>query len=140
MKDHFLPDMPAKDRVQVLNDTAYGTEEMEYAKTLTYEEIEALKSVEVRHSLKIRKLTTEMKAQAKIFKDLIKSEQVGQNECLDQIQTGHKNVTEKVWLIDDQDRGMMNYYNKDGELIYQRPLMSHERQLRIQHNYQKAEN
>lgn len=136
----FLPEVGPKERVQILNDTAYGVEEMDYAKRLTHEEVEALKSVEVQHSLKIRKLSAELKEIQKGFKDQIKMEQAAQNECLDQIQTGHKNVTEKVWLVDDQDSGMMKFYNRDGELVYQRPLMSNERQLRIKQNYQTAEN
>jgi hypothetical protein len=47
------------------------------------------------------------------------------------IGTGVKEVTEGLYLLEDQQEGQMGYYNACGVLIRQRPLRPNEKQFRI---------
>lgn len=47
------------------------------------------------------------------------------------IRIGHVEVKQQVYLFDDQESGMMGYYDNTGELVHSRRLEPMERQTRV---------
>lgn len=135
----FLPDYTRSERVRLLEDNCVHSEEMQYYKQLSEEEIAKRKDEEIQHSLKIRKLEQKKKEVNAQYKDQIKELRQNQYRLLDEVSTGLVETKEKVWLVDEQEQGLMVTYNADGDVVNKRPLMANERQLRISHN-QKANN
>ena len=53
---------------------------------------------------------------------------------MSELRSGVREFNEEVFLLADQEEGMMGYYTQTGVLVQQRPLLQEERQLRISRN------
>jgi hypothetical protein len=50
---------------------------------------------------------------------------------LDRLRDGYEELTGEVYKVDDQESGMMLYYDESGKLVDSRRLLSSERQTRM---------
>lgn len=74
-----------------------------------------------------------IKAQAlKEYSANIKLLDTQRRNIITQLKLGYKEQQETLYAIDDQEKGMMEYYRGDGELVHSRRLLPDERQTRIQ--------
>lgn len=131
MEAHLLQSESHSKRLEALKDSAEKIETFTYPKVLTAEEITKIREDYTQNAIKKAKLDEAKKD----FMDNYKTEaQPIANEMKDQMQmirSKVKEITEQVYHIADQDEGMMGYYNERGVLVYQRPLMPEEKQLRL---------
>lgn len=131
MDQQILQSESAISRKQILRDSADKLEEFTYPRALGHEEVTQIKDEFSKNAVKVAKLEetkAEFMTQWKADVKPIKQEMGAQ---ISKIRTNVEEVTEEVFLISDQDQGVMGYYNSEGILVYKRPLMPEERQMTI---------
>lgn len=131
MENPFKNIQNKKERIQLLKDNAVRTEEMTYSKSFSEEQLIEKKDALARQDIELFKLEEQKKEMTADFNQKIKNVKTSRNRNLNEIRTGVEEVTEDVYLIDDQEERKMNYYNDEGDLIFSRPLKQEERQLSI---------
>ena len=105
--------------------------EWTYPKNLTPEEIANLKDEHASYSIDLAKLEEAKKEYMTGHKAKVKPLKEKAAISLGRIRNRVEEVTEDVYLIDDQEDGMMGYYNSRGELVHQRQLNPEERQFSL---------
>ncbi|MDV4026363.1 hypothetical protein CMT52_18705 [Elizabethkingia anophelis] len=127
----FAESMSAKDRIDNLEAMASFIEETSYYKKLTPEEIDVKRETLTENYIKI----SELEANKKSYVESIKNEQkplLAENvELLQILKTKSEKITGKLYLVDDQEKGMMYSYDETGTLITQRRLRPDEKQTTI---------
>jgi len=131
MELQILPTENPKERKQILIDSCVKTESFTYPKHFNDDELSLKKDELSQHDIKLDILEQEKKKVTTELNNDIKELKTDRKYTLNCVRTGMEEVTEKVYLLDDQEQGKMGYYNGDGKLVYQRPLMPEEKQLRI---------
>lgn len=74
---------------------------------------------------------SELKVHRESFKIKAKPIKTEMAVLMQAIRSGSEEITEDVYQISDMENEMMGYYNKDGILIFSRPLLPTERQFSI---------
>lgn len=134
-----------KEKENIVMDQAWSYEEkMEHLKTLSFatdtekvrrdlseDEKDQMKEFIVGESTTVMEKTAEMKAIVKEFNDALKINKEGITDALTRLKKGFTENEEQVFLIDDQDEGMMNVHDKNGIFLYQRKLKPSEKQTRV---------
>lgn len=128
----MLPKESKAERIKILSDSAYKISNEYYSKKLTEDELTQKRREYSEQAVKLEELDKELTESKEWHKSQVKPIKTNMNSDLFQIKTGYKEVQEDLYLIDDQEEGIMGYYNGEGELVKQRPLTKEERQLSIQ--------
>lgn len=128
------------ERIQMLSDNAERKEEFQYPRELASDEILELKDNLSDESIRLSKLDEKRKEAMAEFKNEMKPIKTEVARILRLLRTRNEEVEEKVYLIADQDEGMMGYYNSKGQLVHSRLLRGEEKQLRIISNNDKKAN
>lgn len=131
MQNKILQDVPLNKREQYLRDTAETVEQMTYPLALDEGELSKLKTEFSQDAIELDRHEQVMKAAREEFKGVAKPLKLKMGQAMQRIRTRQEEVTEDVYLIADQETETMGYYNSAGHLVYSRPLMQKERQLRI---------
>jgi len=134
MERQLFQNMSVADRIQMLKDNAERTEEFQYPRELTPDEILELKDELSSESITLSKLEEKKKESMAEFKAEIKPVKAEVQRILQLLRTRSEEVEEKVYLLADQEEGMMCYYNSKGELVHSRLLRQNEKQLRMVHS------
>jgi len=134
MERQLFQNMSVADRIQMLKDNAERTEEFQYPRELTPDEILELKDELSSESITLSKLEEKKKESMAEFKAEIKPVKAEEQRILQLLRTRSEEVEEKVYLLADQEEGMMCYYNSKGELVHSRLLRQNEKQLRMVHS------
>lgn len=131
MSKKILQSESRKERLEILKTNAERSELFTYPKNLSPEEMEIVKSNIVKSNIELAKLKEEKDAFNEIWK--VKKKPVDQalKENLQIARTHVQEVEETVYLMADQDEGVMEYYNEAGVRVFVRPLNRDERQMRI---------
>lgn len=128
------------ERIQMLSDNAERKEEFQYPRELASDEISELKDNLSNESIRLSRLDEKRKDAMAEFKTEMKPIKTEVARILRLLRTKNEEVEEKVYLIADQDEGMMGYYNSKGLLVHSRLLRGEEKQLRIISNNDKKAN
>lgn len=129
---NLFQDVPRAQRKQLLEDNSYAVREDEmYQKPLSQEEIEEYQKELLETTISIQRDREKLKEVKKEYTDRIKENEQRRNAAAQAVQFGSITTTGTVYLMDDQDSGMMEVYAEDGTLVSKRPLMPEERQLSI---------
>lgn len=131
MQKRILQDETKKDRLEMLKTNAERSEEFTYPKHLNKEEMTAVKNEVVKGNIEMAKLKEEKQHFMDTWKEKKKPVEKKLNEDLSVARTHVEEVTEVVYLMADQEEGIMEYYNADGVCVFMRPLQVDERQFRI---------
>lgn len=131
MDQRILIGHSASERLTILRDSADKKETFTYPKSLDDDELKILKDEFTQNAIKLAKHDEAKKEFMEDLKALVKPLKIEMDSQMRKIRSKVLEVTEDVYLISDQDAGMMGYYNQNGELVYQRSLMQDEKQLRI---------
>jgi hypothetical protein len=129
MEKQLMPHLQAKERKEYLENSADAVEDLGYTKPFKPEEIivfkDDLSTTMIEYDIldgELDKIKDEYKAKMKPLKEETK-------ELLTNIKNKAKFLNEKCYkFIEGQEAG---YYNADGELVYQRPLLPGEAQKTI---------
>lgn len=131
MEKQILQNLSKKDRIDNLQAMAHSVEETTYYKQLSPEELEVRQEKFIANTMKMNDLETKKKA----FVESVKSEQkplsVENTDLLQSLKTKTEKVEGVLYHIDDQDEGMMNSYDEDGNFVSSRRLRPDEKQSSI---------
>lgn len=127
----FKQNETPSERLQILKDNAEQTEQFTYAKDLSDEEISAAKDKYAQNGIVLQQKDEEIAEIKKQFAAEISPLKAASRELLERIKHRAETVTETVYLIADQEKGNMDYYNAIGEIVYSRKLMPQEKQIRL---------
>lgn len=131
MEQHLLQNEPHQKRLEVLKDSAEKVETFTYPKVLSAEEITKVREDYTQNAIRKAKLDEAKKEYSDNHNAEAKPIANEMKEQMQMIRSKVEEITEQVYHIADQDEGMMGYYNAQGKLVYQRPLLPNEKQLRI---------
>ena len=81
--------------------------------------------------LKLSTISDEYKKIADEYKAKIKTIKAEMSVFVDNLKKGYKEELKEVFLVPDQDAGIMEYYTENGKLVESRKLRPSERQLTI---------
>lgn len=125
------PDSPLSDTERELREKCVAQEEAHVRRDFTPEKIAEFKDelsaktiIAMGKKKQKKALVSVMDAEIKGLDEEIKSN-------ADKIKDGYEETLETVYLIDDQEKKVMNYVDKDGNIVSSRPLLRSERQLNI---------
>jgi hypothetical protein len=131
MYQQFLQGVSPKERIQVLRDSAEKVENFTYPKKLSGDDLSLLKDDMVRDSVQLAKLEDAKKEFNTEHKSQVKPLKQNFAITLNKLRSKVEEVTEEVYLMADQEEGLMGYYNGEGNLIHSRVLRPEEKQFRI---------
>lgn len=114
-----------------LQATATKVEEGAYTKNLTQDELGIAKSDLADVSIKIAKIEEDKKFAMDDFKEALKQPKESHKELIDTIK--HKSIRKEglLYLVDDQENGLMYKFDEDAICVDVRPLSPKERQYSI---------
>jgi hypothetical protein len=129
--EKMFPELPPRDRLEMLESNCLRTEERTYQKAFSDEEISLFKDEMSEAMILLSGIKKSFSEVKKDFKAKMEPIEKKINGLLDYIKHRERQVTEQVFLYDFQEDGMMAQYNSDGELVGTRRLTPAERQTRI---------
>jgi hypothetical protein len=110
---------------------AYRVETGTYRRHLTEEEITQLRAELSDTVIDIRRQESELREISQSYRERIKLLKQTLNRKIDSVEHAYETITGELTLVDDQDAGMMHYYNEEGLLVDSRRLRADERQTRL---------
>lgn len=114
-------------------------EEAPVKKFYTEEEMTCMRKEFAANASEIDKLETELEQKRSEINAKKKPFENINEALLKNIDMGFSETIQQVYLFDDQEAGMMNYYDNKGELYYSRRLAPNEKQTNIISMSQKQE-
>ena len=106
-------------------------ENFQYTKQFTPDEIVEMKDELSTVIINLSEMEEEKKQIVDELKEKMKPQKAKQTELLTNIKYKSRLVSEKVYLIPDFDRRMMDYVNGEGEVVSSRRLTKEENQFRL---------
>lgn len=136
--ENLFDDQPVEQRAALLEANAVRVEDESVKRYYTPAELETMKNELSDLSIKKDDEEEALKAISKIHKDKIKELKAQLKENLTGLRERSYTQREKVYLMDDQKAGLMNYYDSQGIFIRSRKLLPGEKQTRIMDQTAKA--
>lgn len=129
--DPSFKDLSAEERKQNLEGMSAKIEEGEYTKKLSKEELDVAKSELADVSIEIAKIEDEKKEMVDKFKEILKPKGKKYSELLEAIK--FKSIRKKgtLYLVDDQEEGVMYYFDENAICVDSRALLPQERQTHL---------
>jgi len=140
MDKQILQDVSQKQRNEYLKDSCVKTENFTYPKHLEQADLTKERNDFTQNAIKVSIEDAKLKEARENYKAATKPVKLEMKMQMSKIRTGVDEVTGTVYLMDDQETGEMGYYNESGVLVYQRPLLQEERQLRLVNDNSKIAN
>ncbi len=134
----FSNDSPEKRR-QMLYDNCEKIEELEYRKEFDSEELAELKDHLSNFLIQLSNLEEELEEIKTEYKEKIKPLKQTIKETMNKVRDGSELVKQQCYKFMDWDEKQVGFYNEEGELVMERPMMKSERQSTIFTLKNKAE-
>jgi len=136
--ENLFDDQPVEQRAALLEANAVRVENESVKRYFTPTELETMKNELSDLSIQKDDQEEALKAISKTYRDAIKGLRAQLKENLKGLRERSYTQNEKVYLMDDQKAGVMNYYDSQGIFIRSRKLLPGEKQTRIMDQIQKA--
>ena len=117
-----------KDNLEAID---YGIQEKSYTKNLTEEEIVERKDQYSEIAIKLSEIATQKKEAMDRFKELIKEPKTKASMLLESIKFKSEQKHGILFLVDDQEDGLMYSFDNLGVCVEVRPLLKEEKQTRL---------
>lgn len=131
MPKQFMPEVPAKERLAMLQDNATKTEQTSYQKTLTPDELAQRREDLADNCIKLNKLEDDLKEVKDDFKTEMDPLKNKNKVLLSEIKTKQTTAEGALYHLANHDDGMMEIYDAEGFLIESRRLRPEEKQASI---------
>lgn len=129
MEKFILPNATPEERVKILEDSADKMEEFSYTKPFTKEQIQCFKDELSTAMIELNEIEDEFKTVKDEFKAKMKPLKEEAKILLTDIKNKAQFVKEKCFVV--YEDGNAGYYNSEGVLVYQRPLLPGEKQKTV---------
>lgn len=123
--------MPNSEIVDNLEAVAYGLQESSYTRNLSEDEITNRKDEYSSIAIKLSEIYDQKKEAMDRFKVLEKEPKEIAVELLKTIKFKSEQMFGKLYLVDDQDAGMMYFFDSTGVCVDARPLTKQEKQTKL---------
>lgn len=120
-----------EEKENYLSSLSFATDNEKVRRDIPEDEKLQMKDFVVEESTIVMEKTAEMKAIVKEFTEALKKNKEGLKDALTRLKKGYTENEERVFMVDDQEAGMMNIHDKEGKFLYQRKLRPNEKQARI---------
>ena len=131
VKHRILDGIDPKDFEATLEANCLRPEEKVVKKLFEPDEIIDMRKQFMDNSIIIRRATEKLNKAKDEHKAEVKEPTDANAYLLANIRSGYVEVNQQVYLYDNQETGMMEYYDAKGELVESRRLTPEERQTRI---------
>ncbi len=129
--DEALRSMQPADIKDNLESIAYGIQEKSYTKNLTEEEIVERKDEYSQIAIRLSEIDTQKKEAMDRFKQLVKEPKTQASMLLESIKFKSEQRHGVLYLVDDQEDGLMYSFDTLGVCVEVRPLLKEEKQTRL---------
>ena len=129
--DEALRSMQPADIKDNLEAIAYGIQEKSYTKNLTEEEIVERKDEYSQIAIRLSEIDTQKKEAMGRFKQLVKEPKTQASMLLESIKFKSEQRHGVLYLVDDQEDGLMYSFDTLGVCVEVRPLLKEEKQTRL---------
>lgn len=129
--ENMFTDLSKEQRAVKMEEFATKSKFESVKRDYSEDEKQQMKDFVVEESMQVKDQTEEFKKIQKEFNAAIKKNKEGIADSLTRIKKGYSENEEKVYMFDDQDNGVMNIYDANGEYLYTRKLYPDERQTTI---------
>ena len=119
---HFRADLHVKQREQELKKLCITEKEENFFRTLTDSDVDKEKHLYAEKGGELKEKKAEAKASAESFKTATVAIEKDMDERLERIQTRKRKVYDKLYGLANYSVGLMEYYDRFGELIDSRKL------------------
>lgn len=130
MLDNLIT-MPSAERREFLENNATSIVDGQYFRKFDDEDLAQSREDYTSKSIELKRLEEEFKEVKADYKARIKALTNQQGEIMTGIMQSGEWLDGKQYGFDDQVRGVMEYYDENGQFINSRRLMPNERQLTI---------
>lgn len=125
----FMPELTPQERLRIL-ESNYKSENMNYQKPLTPDEVETRQAGLSKNSIKLFEHNEDLKKIKEDFKKKMEPLVTENYVFIKELKTGHMEVNGEVFMVPDYDSNMMEFIDPAGEMVFSRRLLPEERQLR----------
>jgi hypothetical protein len=129
--DQAFRTMQPSEVVDNLEAIAYGLSEQSYTKNLTESEITERKDQYSEIGIKLSELSVQKKEAIERFKLLEKEPALTAKTLLESIKFKSEQKFGKLYLVDDQEEGMMYFFDVFGVCVDARQLTKNEKQTKL---------
>lgn len=129
--DEALKIMQPSEIKDNLEAVAYGIQEKSYTKNLTEKEITERKDEYSEIAISLSEIASQKKEVMERFKNLIKEPKTKASILLDSIKFKSEQKHGMLFLVDDQEDGMMYSFDTLGICVEVRPLTKEEKQTKL---------
>ena len=129
--DEALRSMQPADIKDNLEAIAYGIQEKSYTKNLNEEEIVERKDEYSQIAIRLSEIDTQKKEAMDRFKQLVKEPKTQASMLLESIKFKSEQRHGVLYLVDDQEDGLMYSFDTLGVCVEVRPLLKEEKQTRL---------
>lgn len=129
--ENLLTHVPKEQRAEQLEAIATKTHFEVVKRQYSDDEKDQMKTFLMEESISLKDNSEEMKKIVKEFQAAIKKYKEGIADAVTRFKKGFSENEEKVYLMDDQEAGIMNVFDANGEYLYTRKLFPDERQTTI---------
>lgn len=120
-----------EERRAELRANSYQTIQHSWSRGIEDEEVERLRAVLAKKYHEMEKVKEEKRQATKEYNKEIKDLEKAMGEISPVIASGSRLVEEEVYGEPNHETNKMEFYDVHGELVFERPLKSNERQLSI---------
>lgn len=129
MQNNLLQDIPKEQRFKHLGEMAVKTQTEKVRRQYSEDEILQMKDFVSEESISLLEKDEEFAAIKKEFNAAIKKFKDQIKDALKSLKRKYSEQEETVFLMDDQEAGLMHIYDQEGVFLYSRKLYADERQL-----------
>lgn len=129
--DLAFKEMPSSEILDNLEAVAYGLTESSYTKHLTEDEVIQRKDEYSSLAIKLSEIAEQKKEAVERFKILAKEPKEISASLLKTIKFKSEQMFGKLYLVDDQEAGMMYFFDATGICVDARPLTKQEKQTKL---------
>ena len=122
---------PLEDRAQFLEDNCKEMTTMPIRHEFTEKELNQKKERQIKLAIDLDVEDTKLAEIKADHKERTKQPRAEQKELIADLRKGFMDEEMQVYVMDNQEEGVMEYYNSAGECVYERPMHPGERQTNI---------
>lgn len=131
MSKKFMPELPDKDRVMILQQNADKVEVSTYQKPLSEEDLQQRREILTENSIKLGDLEEEKKELTKSLKERIDPLRAHNKQILLEIRTKQQKAEGVLYHMANHEDSVMETYDENGDFISSRRLRPEEKQVRM---------
>lgn len=120
-----------EERKQLLADNCVRTEHIEVRREFDDEEMKEMENKHTELSIKVHDEDVKKKVFIDEYKAITKPLKEEKSILIKNLKDGFIAENEEVYCLDNQDEGVMEFYDVHGQCVMQRALFPHEKQTRI---------